>query len=102
MRVLLVRALARWGQTVTVNGEAVRAFLQPLEQREKAAPYDVEPLGAVDDRLWVYIGLRQVAPGDVIAWKGRRFTVRDSRPWYLGDRLSHWWAVLTAEKEAAE
>lgn len=101
MRVLLVRALARWGQTVTVNGEALRAFLQPVEQREKAAPYDAHPLGPIDDRLWVYIGLKEVAPGDVIAWNGRSFTVRDSRPWYLGNTLSHWWATLETEKEAA-
>ena len=101
MRVLLVRALARWGQTVTHNGEALRAFLQPVEQREKAAPYDVHPLGPIDDRLWVYIGLKEVAPGDVIAWNGRSFTVRDSRPWYLGNTLSHWWATLETEKEAA-
>lgn len=102
MKVLLVRALARWGQTVTVNGETIRAFLQPVEEKTQAAPYDVEPMGAIDDRKWIYIGLREVSPGDVITWQARRFVVRDSRPWYLGGQISHWWAVLGAEKEMAE
>ena len=100
------RAAARYGQQVRLrrkDGErTVKAFLQPVEERRKAAPYTVTPLGAVDDRLWLYLGQAELTAGDEVAWDGRTFSVRDSRPYYVGEELSHWWATLALKGEAAE
>ena len=38
--------------------------------------------------------------GDGVRWNGRRFRVRSGRPHYIGDRLSHWRAVLERAREA--
>ena len=70
--------LDRYGQCVTLYrggvepGREVRAFLQPLREagREQARP---SPLG-----------LRRESG----------YEVRTAHPIYLGERLSHWWAVL--------
>ena len=106
MTACFAQVLRRYGQQVTVETRAsrleTRAFLQPVNQKNKAAPFAVTPLGAVDDRLWICLGLTALSPGDRVCWGERRFSVRDSRPWYVGEELSHWWAVLSLEKEAAK
>ena len=88
------KILARYGQAVTVcRGEEsiqVQAFFQPVTKQQ----------GTVDDRLWLYLGLQAVESGDTINWNGRAFRVRSSRPYYVGQTLSHWWAMLEVEREA--
>lgn len=96
--------LARYGQMVTVRrGEEAletRAFFQPVAQRQEAAPFTVTALGNVDDRLWLYLGTLAVESGDTVTWNDQDFRVRSSRPYYVGQVLSHWWAMLEAEREA--
>lgn len=96
--------LTRYGQTVTVERgtEAiqVQAFFQPVVEKQEAEPYTVTALGSVDDRLWLYLGKQAVENGDTVIWNDRKFRVRSSRPYYVGQILSHWWAMLEAEREA--
>lgn len=98
--------LKRHGQTVTVSAsegeESVRAFLQPVTEKNEQLPGDMSELGYLDDRLWLYLGKREVQPGDALAWNGLTFRVRSSRPYYIGGVLMYWWAALEAAKEAAE
>lgn len=95
--------LARYGQTVILEragrAETVRAFLQPLRERGERGP-EPSAAGWVDGRLWLYLGRAAAKAGDAVAWNGRRFRVRSGRPHYIGERLSHWRAVLEREREA--
>ena len=98
--------LSRYGQEVTVrtaDGEVpARAFLQPVTAKEEQVPDAVTGIGWIDGRLWLYLGDTAADTGATVTWNGRRFRVRSGRPWYVGRRLNHWWAVLEAAKEAAE
>lgn len=102
MRGMLERILNRYGQETAVNGQWTRAFVQPEREQDKAAPFAVTPIGAVDDRDWVYLGQRAVAPGDRVETEEGAFTVRSARPARLGGEVVYWWAALRAEREAAE
>lgn len=94
--------LSKYGQEVTVErggtAEAVRAFLQPLIERDEAVP-ETAAIGWLDGRLWLYLGRKAVEDGDVVTWEGRRFRVRSGRPHYVGDKLCHWRAVLERARE---
>ena len=98
--------LRRYGQSATLKNPAgekmIRAFLQPEKAREEGVPGTVTPIGWVDDRLWSYIGLEAVEPGDVIVQGGVSYRVRSSRAYWLGDAVHHWWALLEREREAAK
>ena len=92
------QVLERYGQDVTVDtadGErTVRAFLR--------ARSDVTSIGWVDGRLWLYLGQTALEEGEALAWEATRFRVRSCRPYYIGNALSHYWAALEQEREAAE
>ena len=92
------QVLERYGQDVTVDtadGErTVRAFLQPMTERDERARSDVTSIGWVDGRLWLYLVQT--------ALEATRFRVRSCRPYYIGHALSHYWAALEQEREAAE
>ena len=98
--------LERYGQKVTVQtGETtvdVRAFLQPVPERNERAREEATPIGWVDVRLWLYLGRRELAAGDLLRWRGMTLRVRSCRPYYIGEALSHFWAALEPEREAAE
>ena len=100
------QVLERYGQDVTVDtadGErTVRAFLQPMTERDERARSDFTSIGWVDGRLWLYLGQTALEEGESLAWEGRRFRVRSCRPYYIGNALSHYWAALEQEREAAE
>ena len=93
--------LDRYGQSVKLlapedqTGTAVRAFLQPLREagREQARP---SPLGLRREDRYLMLGEPDVpaAPGDRVVWRESGYEVRTAHPIYLGERLSHWWAVL--------
>lgn len=92
--------LRRWDrETNEENVEPVRAFLQPLKDRDELEPEWKCEIGWLDGRLWLYLGKAKVRAGDCLEWMGMRFRVRSGRPHYLGDTLSHWRAVLERERE---
>lgn len=94
--------LRRYGQEVTVEredgAETVRAFLQPVRERDEAVP-ETADIGWLDGRLWLYLGREAVRAGDLVLWRGRRFRARSGRPHYIGERLCHWRAVLERARE---
>ena len=98
--------LARYGQSVTLGdaagGETVRAFLQPVTERGETVPDAVTPIGWMDGRLWLYLGRTAVEEGDLLLWNGKRFRVRSSRAYAIGETVAYWWASLEQAKEAAE
>lgn len=98
--------LNRHGQTVTVcraeSEETARAFLQPVTEKKEQVPDIMIGLGYVDERLWLYLGQKEVQPEDRVVWNDMEFQVRSSRPYYIGEMLMYWWAALEAAKEAAE
>lgn len=99
--------LRRYGQRAVLrrrDGEEkpIRAFLQPVTERDEAVPETMTALGWIDGRLWLYLGRVAAETGDTILWNGTAFRVRSGRPHYVGEELSHWRAVLEREKEDAE
>lgn len=94
--------LNQYGQEVTVErdgmAEAVRAFLQPVTERSEDGP-EPSAIGQLDGRLWLYLGRTALETGDTVLWNGQRFRVRSGRPHYIGQRLSHWRAVLERARE---
>ena len=98
----LDRILRKYGQAVTVNGTAARAFFQPAREKTKTAPFTVTSLGTMDDRQWTYLGRTEVKLGDRVEFEGRAFAVRNCEGLRLGNEAICWWAVLTARRKAAE
>lgn len=98
--------LTKYGQMVTIrlaDGDAAtRAFLQPVAEKREVFPETITALGALDRRLWIYLGRTAVEPNDRILWNNTEFRVRSSRPYYMGDMLLYWWAALEQAKEAAQ
>lgn len=106
MRNWVQSVLEQYGQAVTIrtaSGEcSARAFLQPMAEKHEQVPETVTGIGWIDERLWLYLGQEKVSEGDTIVWRDVRFRVRSSRPYYIGETLTHWWASLEREKEAAK
>jgi len=98
--------MERCGQTVTIrNGETTQtaqAFLQPVTKQGEQMPDSMCGIGALDGRLWLYLGQAEVRPGDNILWNGQTFRVRSNREYHLGETSLYWWASLETEREAAE
>lgn len=98
--------LACYGQKVTVTTAAgtfpTKAFLQQEAGSEKAVPLQVTPLGTADGRLWIYLGGIRVEPGDMVIFGTDRLTVKNSAAVRVGGEISHYWAVLSPCREAAE
>lgn len=102
MRRWIEEILTQYGQEVTVEhegaAETVRAFLQPVTERDEAVP-ETAAIGWLDGRLWLYLGRKAVEAGDLVRWNGQRFRARSGRPHYIGDTLCHWRAVLERARE---
>lgn len=100
------QVLDRYGQELTLYREGtetvIRAFLQPVTERGETAPDTATALGWMDRRQWRYLGQTALETGDVLAWRDVTFRVRSCRPYYIGEALSHYWAVLEKKREAAE
>ena len=94
--------LSRYGQEIAVERErgteTVRAFLQPIRERDESVP-ETTAAGWLDGRLWLYLGRAAAETGDTVVWNGTAFRVRSGRPLYIGGALSHWRAVLERERE---
>ena len=97
------RILGQYGQEAVIErrdgtAEAVRAFLQPVRERDESVP-ETTAIGWLDGRLWLYLGRAPLEAGDAVTWEGRRFRVRSGRPHYIGGALCHWRALLERERE---
>lgn len=103
MRRRIGRLLERYGQTAVLRRSggdtAVRAFLQPLCRQEERFPSAMTPSGALDERVWLYLGVTAVEPGDRLVWNGETYRVRSSRERHLGDTALYWQAFLVRTKE---
>lgn len=86
-------------EMILVDGDfrrAIRGIIQPITQNsdEKRLPTAV---GQMDEGRYLYLGLPEVsiaARRHQIVWRGRVFDVMNAHPIYIGDDISHWWAVL--------
>ncbi|QNL43715.1 hypothetical protein H8790_09575 [Oscillibacter hominis] len=100
----LSEIVSRYGQEATLIRDGaetpIRAFIQPSADRNRLEDA-ADVLGRGDERLYVYLGRTAVEPGDVLVWQGLRLRVRTSSPYYVGRELSHYWAALRMEWEAA-
>ena len=106
MRERLQAIWNRYGQAVSVETETgsvpVRAFLQPSVSRDEEEPSSRTEIGWRDGRRWLYLGERVLHPGEVVVWKGKRFRVRSSRAYWMGEVLLYGWASLECCGEVSE
>ena len=106
MRACIREIMERHGQTVTIRSgektQTARAFLQPVTKQSEQAPDSMCGIGALDGRLWLYLGQTEVRPEDDILWNGQVFRVRSSREYHIRETALYWWASLETEREAAE
>lgn len=96
------RILNRYGQIVRVYNKkeaksvTLRAFVQPMRERgtEQTVP---SPLGQVKQDRFVYLGPAETALDENcrVELGSEQFRVHAAHPIRVGDRVSHWWAVLT-------
>ena len=106
MRGRLERFFAACGQSVTLcRGEeqiALRASVQPQTSGGED-PTAATPLGAVDERRWVYIGPGDTAllRHDLVEGGGERYRVLSATPVYLGETVLYWHGLLRLDREAA-
>lgn len=102
---LICEAFDRYGAEICVEhaGETVqtRGFVQPLMRQTNEAPFSMEPLGAVDERCWRYLGRACVEEGDTVTFLGVRYTVRRAAAVPVGDEIAYYEAVLHIEEETA-
>ena len=105
-----VRALmGRYGQRVEVlKGEKtlpLQAFLQPItRQSGEEKQYLPTSLGLRREDRWLYLGEGEISLSpleDRVRWRGKTFEIQAAQPIYIGDRLSHWWAILIPEDKEA-
>lgn len=80
---------------------AVRAFVQPITRETWDEPFSVGVLGAVDERIWRYLGAAEtpVYEGDAVHFGGEIYRVRRAAAVTAGNEVTHHWAVLTKEVE---
>lgn len=107
MRGRLERFFAAYGQRVTLWRGEEQIVLQASVQPQTSGgedPVAATPLGAVDQRRWVYIGPGGTAllRHDVVECGGERFRVLSATPVYLGEAVLYWHGLLRTEREAAE
>mgnify|MGYP005793064949 CR=1 FL=1 len=50
----------------------------------------------------LYLGTAQPPEGGWAEYLGRAYDVQTARPIYVGERLSHWWAMLEPRDEEGE
>ncbi|HIR84446.1 MAG TPA: hypothetical protein IAA56_03810 [Candidatus Galloscillospira excrementavium] len=101
--------LERYGQAVTLHpaGEGaaveVRAFVQPVRERGEGWRDTLPtPLGLRRRERLLYLGTAQPPEGGWAEYLGRAYDVQTARPIYVGERLSHWWAMLEPRDEEGE
>lgn len=99
--------LERCGENVTLvdggDSQSGCAVIQPVTQKtsEQRAP---SPLGLVEGAKYLYLGLPQypvVPRRHLVIWRGHTYEVERGHPIYVGEDISHWWAVLVERDEVA-
>ncbi|MBQ5442041.1 MAG: hypothetical protein IIT47_00555 [Oscillospiraceae bacterium] len=105
MRGLVEQTFARYAMEVTVEhrGEKKRAkaFVQSVRRENGSEPFTVTPMGAVEQRVWRYLGAAgvPVEMGDRVCCDGMRYIVRNAMPVYAGSEIVYYWAMLHPEEE---
>lgn len=98
--------LGQYGQQVSLHrGEetvSVQAFLQPV--RDQGTPQRLpSPLGLRREDRFLYLGPPQPAleggTGDWVEWAGRGYEVVSAHPVFVGETVSHLWALLRPRDE---
>ena len=92
----LSEAFARYGMSVLVlhGGETAetKAFLQLVKKENGEEPFSVTALGAADVA---------VAMGDFVQCGEKRYVVRAAGPFYVGEEIAYYWAMLHPKEEEA-
>ena len=92
------RLLKQYGQTLRLSpeGEPFQAFLQPITSNSGELPLEATPLGAADERRWLYLGSpeREIRMGDLLEGNGLRFEVINACCVYLGEQPLYYRGVL--------
>lgn len=107
MKRALSEAFARYGMSVSVlhGGEMAetKAFLQLVKRENGEEPFSVTALGAVDEQCWRYLGPAdvEIAMGDFVQCGEKRYVVRAAGPFYVGEEIACYWAMLHPKEEEA-
>lgn len=101
MRDVLGTMLDRYGQEAVLErtGASLRAFLQPVLEKNEAEAGAYPTSGWLDTRSWRYLGREALQTGDVLLWGDLRLRVCSVRAVHLGTRPLYWQGVLTREAE---
>ena len=103
----LSEAFARYGMSVLVlhGGETAEtmACLQRGMMVIGEEPCAVTALGAGDEQCWRYLGPADVAGamGDFVQCGEKRYVVRAAGPFYVGEEIAYYWAMLHPKEEEA-
>ena len=107
MKKALNEAFACCGMSVSVlHGGKVtqtKAFLQLVKKENGDEPFSVTALGAADERCWRYLGPADVAiaMGDEVQHGEKRYVVRAAGPFFVGEEIAYYWAMLHPKEEEA-
>ena len=107
MKRALSEMFARYGMSVSVlhGGETAetKAFLQLVKRENGEEPFAATALGAVDEQCWRYLGPADVtvALGDEVQCGEKRYVVRAAGPFYAGEGIVYYWAMLHPKEEEA-
>ena len=87
--------LHKRGRMLVASYEAIR--FQRLDL------FSVTALGAVDEQCWRYLGPADVAVamGDFVQCGEKRYVVRAAGPFYVGEEIAYYWAMLHPKEEEA-
>lgn len=100
--------LAKYGQRVVLHqGDTevdARAFLQPIREKGQAQSLP-SPLGWQREDRFLYLGDPNrplTANRDWVEFEGEGYAVTSAHPVYVGNSVSHIWAVLRPRDKGEE
>lgn len=104
------RLVERYGRRVDLHPAGqeealtVKAFFQPIPE-QKQAQYLTTPVGARRQDRFLYLGVPEAplsaGDGSWLSCGGQRYEVETAQAIYVGESISHWWAVLRPGEEEA-
>lgn len=104
---MLREAFERYGMSTEVhrgeNAVQTKAFVQPLRRESGEEPFSVTALGAVSEQCWRYLGPAEVRieMGDRVVCGEKQYIVRRAAPFYAGEEIVYYWAMLHPKEEEA-